>query len=77
MKWNRAKTRLLIALILAVGFFALLYIMIFNPVPPENSDVLKVLVGFMGGAFVTMVTFYFGDSEGSTKEVQDKQPEEE
>jgi hypothetical protein len=36
----------------------------FMPVPPQNADIVKVLVGFVGGAFVMMVSFYFGDSEG-------------
>ena len=65
---TRKQIRFNLALLLLIGFFTLLGMMLFVPVPPSNEAVLNVLTGFMGGAFVTMVSFYFGDSEGNDRE---------
>ena len=51
-------------LFIVVIFGGLLASLLFFSVPASNADILKVLVGFLGGAFVTMVSYYFGDSEG-------------
>jgi len=61
---NKRQIRLLIAVILAVMFGFVLAALIFVVIPEGNADVLKVTLGFLGGAFVTMVTFYFGASDG-------------
>ncbi|GAG00957.1 unnamed protein product [marine sediment metagenome] len=60
----KAKVRMCMGLIMSVGFFGLITVLILKPVPQPNADIIKVLVGFIGGAFVTMMSFYFGDSEG-------------
>lgn len=65
MSWSKSKIRLTMAIVLVLGFFGLIGVMLFFPIPISNADIIKVLVGFVGGAFVTMVSFYFGDSEGS------------
>ena len=64
---NKVKIRMFIGALVAVIFGGLLTSLMFFPVPPQNADIVKVLVGFVGGAFVMMVSFYFGDSEGSDK----------
>lgn len=64
MAMSKTQVRVFVASLTAFGFFALLGSLIFFPVPLNNADILKVLVGFLGGAFVTMVAYYFGDSEG-------------
>lgn len=61
---TKQKVRLMIAIILAIMFSFVLACLIFINIPENNSDVLKVTLGFLGGAFSVMVTFYFGDSEG-------------
>lgn len=65
-KSNR-QIRLIIALITASLFGAVLAGLFLIELPAGNADVLKVTLGFLGGAFVTMITFYFGDSEGKDK----------
>ncbi len=65
MAWSKSRIRLTMAVVLVLGFFGLIGVMLFFPIPVSNSDIIKVLVGFVGGSFVTMVSFYFGDSEGS------------
>ena len=60
----RARIRMFIAILVSVIFGGLLASLLFFSVPASNADILKVLVGVLGGAFVTMVSYYFGDSEG-------------
>lgn len=64
MAWSKTRIRITLACLLLVGFFGLVGIMLFYEIPEQNADIIKVLVGFIGGAFITMVSFYFGDSEG-------------
>jgi hypothetical protein len=61
---TKQKIRMFIGALVCVIFGGLLASLMFMPVPPQNADIVKVLVGFVGGAFVMMVSFYFGDSEG-------------
>jgi len=64
MAMSKLKMRLIVAIVVALMFASCLGALIFFEVPETNADILKVLVGFLGGAFVTMVAFYFGDSAG-------------
>jgi uncharacterized membrane protein required for colicin V production len=63
--------RLIVAVIIALTFSGVLLALIFLSIPESNSDILKVLVGFLGGAFITMTSFYFGDSD-NVPEIVDK-----
>ena len=64
MAMSKQNVRLFMGCVTAIGFFGLLAALIVFKVPVENADILKVLVGFLGGSFVTVIAFYFGDSEG-------------
>ena len=64
MAWSKTNIRMCMAVIVSMGFFGIVGTLIFVEIPETSADILKVLVGFIGGAFVTMVSFYFGDSEG-------------
>ena len=61
---KRARNRLIIAMVVGILFGGCLLTLFFVPLPAANADILKVLVGFLGGAFTIMVSFYFGDSDG-------------
>lgn len=54
-----------LAMVFVAGFFALLYALTRVRVPEENRDVLLAMVGTMGGAVITILTFYFGSSRSS------------
>ncbi len=64
----RQKIRMFIGALVAFIFGGLLASLMFMPVPPQNADIVKVLVGFVGGAFVMMVSYYFGDSDSASKD---------
>lgn len=52
-----------------VGFFGLLGYMLKYSVPQSNERIMDILLGSLGTAWITMVSFYFGSSKGS----EDKQ----
>jgi len=64
MTLTKRNVRLTIGLFALTLFAGLLLSLIFVEVPEGNRDILKVLTGFVGGAVVTIIAFYFGDSDG-------------
>ncbi len=53
------------AILVTVGFFGILFFMLFYPVPPDNKDVLNSVIGSLGTAWIMVISFYFGTSFGS------------
>lgn len=47
------------------GFFAVLFYMMAFPVPAGVERVVDVLLGSLGMAWISIVTYYFGSSSGS------------
>lgn len=47
---------------IVLGFFALLYVLIFVTIPPENKDILNTVVGSLIASFSAVVGYYFGSS---------------
>lgn len=60
-KW---KVRLTLATLMLAGFFALLGLLAFREIPTTNRDVYNILLGALAGSVGTIMSFYFGDSEG-------------
>lgn len=51
--------------VIAVGFFVLLYFIVFIEIPTSNKDIVNIVVGALVGAFAMVVSFFFGSSKGS------------
>lgn len=47
------------------GFFGVLWYMMTHHIPVEDRDVLNIMVGSLGTAWISIVTFYFGSSASS------------
>lgn len=63
---QRCSGQMVIALIVIIGFFGALYMMAHNPIPPENKDLVNILLGILGGSgFTAVMAYYFGSSIGS------------
>jgi hypothetical protein len=50
-----------------LGFFGLLVFMMKWNVPGPNKDMLNIMLGALGGAWIQIVSYYFGSSAGSSK----------
>lgn len=48
-----------------VGFFGLMIFMMKWDVPAANKDMLNIMLGALGGAWVSIVSYYFGSSASS------------
>lgn len=57
-----------LAITITVGFFGLLILTILRHTP-ENSDIVDILLGSLGTAWISVINFYFGSSHnaGSTQ----------
>ena len=52
--------------LIVVGFFGLLALLIFNPAPIDNKDLLNITIGSLLAAFSTIVSYFYGSSKGSS-----------
>jgi len=50
-----------------VGFFGLLIFMMKWNVPDANKDMLNIMLGALGGAWISIISYYFGSSSSSSK----------
>jgi hypothetical protein len=61
----RDATPTVLALLVTAGFFGMLATMAFQDLPAANKDMLNVMLGSLGAAWVAVVSYYFGSSAGS------------
>ena len=48
-----------------IGFFGLLIFQVRHEVAPASRDLLNIMIGTLGSAWVSVITYYFGSSAGS------------
>jgi len=51
--------------LICIGFFVLLGILLSKNIPSDNRDVLNLVIGALIGSFTTVVTYFYGSSQGS------------
>ena len=54
-----------LAVVYAIGYFALVHIIFTTPIPPENQRAADILIGVMTTIMATVFNFYFSSSVGS------------
>ncbi len=52
------------------GFFAVLLYMMTHDVPITTKDVLNIMLGSLGTAWVSIIAYYFGSSAGSSEKTR-------
>ncbi|MGH7868787.1 MAG: hypothetical protein ACREP9_14430, partial [Candidatus Dormibacteraceae bacterium] len=60
----------LLGLLVTLGFFGLLYWMAMREIPAANKDVLNIMLGSLGTAWVAVIGYYFGSSSGSDRKTE-------
>ena len=55
----------ILASIIVIGFFSLLGLLLFQPLPPDTSGVIFMLFGALSAAFGAVVQYFFGSSQSS------------
>lgn len=65
MKKHREIAMYILGSMIVIGFFILLYILLFQRVPEDNTDILQIAVGALIGAFTGVVGYFYGSSVGS------------
>ncbi len=63
--WLSKNVLYILALGVTLGFFGLLGYMLKYDVPAENKDILNIMLGSLGTAWISIVGYFFGSSAGS------------
>lgn len=56
----------ILAWVMIVGFFTLMSILFYHPVPEDSGGVIFMLFGALASAFGAVIQYFFGSSAGST-----------
>ncbi|APA88248.1 hypothetical protein BJG93_22975 [Paraburkholderia sprentiae WSM5005] len=59
-----------LAMAVTTGFFGILLLMAFQPLPGTNKDLVNVIVGALGTAWISIIGYYFGTSVGSMRKTE-------
>jgi hypothetical protein len=51
-------------------FFGILLLIAFQPFPGVNKDLVNVIVGALGTAWISIIGYYFGKSIGSMRKAE-------
>lgn len=63
----RDKMPATLAIGVTAGFFGVLAFMLTQEVPAGSKDVLNIMLGSLGTAWIQVMSYYFGSSSGSDK----------
>lgn len=62
---NRDYTIPILAIVITTGFFGMLYAIFFLNINKDMASIADVMLGSLGAAWVTIVSYFFGSSAGS------------
>ena len=60
----------ILAIGLTLGFFGVLVLIMFYPMEKTAQGVIDVMLGALGTAWVSAITYYFGSSAGSVRKTE-------
>ena len=54
-----------LAVFLTLGFFGILLCLMFTHIQAESRQIINIMLGSLGTAWISVITYYFGSSVGS------------
>lgn len=67
---TKSWTAPFLALFVTLGFFGVLAVMMFYPLPQATHDALMLMLGSLGTAWVSVIAYYFGSSASSDRKTE-------
>lgn len=59
------NTPMMLAYVVTLGFFSLLVLHTYSAIPQESANIMNIMIGSLGTAWVSIINYYFGSSLGS------------
>lgn len=60
-----------LAALVTLGFFTVLFLLVFYPVPDQNKEALNITLGALVGSFSGgIIGYFFGSSKGSSEKTE-------
>lgn len=60
-----ANQQFILALIVTVCLFGLLLVMAFHPAPPENHDLVNIMLTTVTAGWIAIVSYFYGSNQSS------------
>lgn len=60
----------ILAMVITIGFFGILYLAFIRGVNDQSRDLANIMIGTLGTAWVSVISYYFGSSAGSEAKTQ-------
>lgn len=54
-----------VATFVLVTFLAVVAMLCWHVVPPDNKDSLEIMLGFIGGSYKDVIAYFFGSTDSS------------
>lgn len=67
---TKSWTAPFLALFVTLGFFGVLAVMMFIPLPAATHDALMLMLGALGAAWASVISYYFGSSASSDRKTE-------
>ena len=59
-----------LASVVTLGFFGILTFMLLQPIPVASRDIVNIMLGSLGSAWVGIISYYFGSSKSSDRKTE-------
>lgn len=64
------NTPKILAYAITMGFFAVLAVLMFGNVPAGSKEILYIMLGTLGTAWIGVINYYFGSTSGSAEKTK-------